>query len=518
MTTTLARPVGQPDAAPKTLRAAIYCRISDDADGDGEGVERQRADCLRRADREGWRLAAPPFIDNDRGASRHSKKRRPAYEAMIDLAQRGGTDVILAYSNSRLTRRPAEFEELVKLAERGLQVRTIVSGDDDLATADGLMVARIKASVDAAEADKISERVRRGVADKVSRGEWLGGPRPFGWQDDATTLNEAEAEMIRSGASHVIAGGSVGQLIREWNASGVTTARGAKWRHVTVNRVLTRWRNAGIYEYRGKPQPAVEATWEPILTREQVEQVRAILNDPKRARAAGFAPVHLMSGIARCGKESCGAPLKSGAIHSRGKVYRMYRCSGQGCGLAILIDVLDDAVARHVCLAYVSGLPSTFTTAQEETSNLIAEANGELAKVLAERADVEASINAEETTIKAMRPTLARLAATETQLREDIERAHRDDAHAAMVASAAKVFTTDAKGLHRASIEEASTGMRKRWNAMPLEQRRKLVRALLDVRVMPGRGDDRIAITDKFESPQHDAVEIVDDATFPGEG
>jgi site-specific DNA recombinase len=512
MTTTLAAPAAQL----KTLREVIYCRISDDAEGLGIGVGRQEADCRQRIERDGMRLVAPPFIDNDRGASRHSRKPRPAYRAMLAMAERGELDVIVAYSNSRLTRRMSEFEELVKLAESGVRIMTVVSGDDDLSTADGLMVARIKASVDAAEADRTSERVRRQNADKIQRGEWLGGPRPFGWKDDASAIEPTEAEMIRQGAEHVLDGGSVGQLVREWNASGVTTARGASWRHVTINRVLTRWRNCGIYEHRGKVLPDVEPTWESILTLDQVERLRAILNDPRRENAAGYAPVHLMSGIARCGK--CGHVLKSGAVRSRGKTYRMYRCSGPGCGLAILIDVLNEVVISHAIRAYAFGQSGRFaSSAQAETYQILAETNRQLADVLRERAEIEQAINDELTSVVKMRPTLQRLKDAEAKLRDEIARAYRDDAHAAIVASAAKALTplpghpagrkidmqqifgrpgqpwTELDGSQR--VVET---MRERWEAMPLEQRRKLVRALLEVRVMPGRGADRITITDQY--------------------
>ena len=68
----------------------------------------------------------------------------------------------MAYSNSRLTRRFREFIDLIELAERrGVRISTVASGEDNLATADGRTNARIKASVDVGEAERISERVTR---------------------------------------------------------------------------------------------------------------------------------------------------------------------------------------------------------------------------------------------------------------------------------------------------------------------------------------------------------------------
>src|SRR5947209_6478354 len=116
-------------------RAAIYLRISDDREGQRLGVERQLEDCRARADREGWEVAEV-FEDNDTGASTKSRKARRNYARMIERAAAGEFDVLLAYSNSRLTRRPLEFEALIELSlTTGVRICTVVSGDDDLATA-----------------------------------------------------------------------------------------------------------------------------------------------------------------------------------------------------------------------------------------------------------------------------------------------------------------------------------------------------------------------------------------------
>jgi site-specific DNA recombinase len=65
-------------------------------------VERQLEDCLRRADAEGWHVVET-YTDNDIGASAKSRKPRPGYARMLSEARRGEFDIILSYSNSRLT-------------------------------------------------------------------------------------------------------------------------------------------------------------------------------------------------------------------------------------------------------------------------------------------------------------------------------------------------------------------------------------------------------------------------------
>jgi len=61
-------------------KTAIYCRISDDRDGTGLGVQRQEIDCRRLAeDKELTDIEV--FTDND--ISAFSGKKRPQYLEMM---------------------------------------------------------------------------------------------------------------------------------------------------------------------------------------------------------------------------------------------------------------------------------------------------------------------------------------------------------------------------------------------------------------------------------------------------
>ena len=83
-------------------------------------------------------IIEPIFNDNDLSASRYSKKPRPDFDTTFARAEAGEYDALVAYSNGRLTRRPLEVERLIDLHDRiGVKIKTVVSGDDDLSTADG---------------------------------------------------------------------------------------------------------------------------------------------------------------------------------------------------------------------------------------------------------------------------------------------------------------------------------------------------------------------------------------------
>lgn len=294
--------------------AAIYCRISRDAEGDGEGVERQERLCREIADRLHLNVVEV-YTDNDIGASDRTSdtKQRTAYKQMIADARVGNFHHLLAYSNSRLTRRMLELEDLIQLHEQSaVVIHTVASGDDDLSTSDGRMVARIKASVDAAESDRIAERQRAASLHRALQGKpKLQRQRAFGWEDDGLTIRESEAAHIRAAVEKLKQGASVTQIRHEWERAGIKTAAGnAEWPWQTINRVLVGWRTAGVRTYHREPLrdstgELVMGEWEAIITLKDREDALVMLRQRsiKKVRQGTW----YLSGKVRCGM--CGGKM-----------------------------------------------------------------------------------------------------------------------------------------------------------------------------------------------------------------
>lgn len=311
-----------------------YLRISDDREGRELGVQRQRADIEQRAARDGVHLLRF-YTDNDTGASTKSTKARPDYARMLDDARAGSAgQFVYSYSNSRLTRRPREFEDLLDLHDRtGIRFRTVVSGDDDLSTADGRMVARMKAVIDAAESERLSERVRRKLQQNAAEGKNHGGSRPFGWNDDRRTLRGYEAAVLRDAASRLLLKESVRSICRDLTDRGVPTATWhpplllKPWRDVVLRETLLRPRIAGLRSYHG--EIVGPGDWEPILDEPTWRQVQALLMNADRVKTPGRnGERHMLSGVVRCGV--CGSLLRVGADYYRGQKRPVYRCKTGG--------------------------------------------------------------------------------------------------------------------------------------------------------------------------------------------
>lgn len=356
-------------------RVVIYARISDDREGRMTGVDRQAEVCKQRAERHGWEVIAV-FKEDDRSA--YSGKPRPLYDEMLRLLRSGEADAVLSLAPTRLYRNlkdSAEFLEMVE--ELGIEVETVKAGRYNLSTADGRRDAR-RAAIDARhESEQISERVKDAKADNLAAGEYRGGPRPFGYEADGTTLrtllcpdcgtpddftdrtcNACSAEAINAPGSeawHVeqathatIAGESLRSICRTLAEQGVHTvarryrqADGTKgepesreWQPAELRKLLLRPRNAGLMEHHG--EITGNAIWPGIVTEEDWRACKAILQDPARRTTTGNGRVWLGSGLydCYCGQKVRGSTAGIGGTKKAGegaKTHRpAYRCQTGG--------------------------------------------------------------------------------------------------------------------------------------------------------------------------------------------
>lgn len=333
------------------MRAFVYLRQSLDRTGSGAAVDRQRQDCLKLCAERGWDVVRT-YVDNDVSAS--SRKPRPQYTAMLKAIEAGETDVVVAWHVDRLTRKLTDLEHLIELAQNtGLRIAT-VTGDVDLSTDAGRLVGRILASVARGEVERKGARQKRAQQQAAQQGRPAGGRRAFGYTSDGMGLVAAEAELVRDGYRHIVQGGSLKSLARDWNDAGFTTTAckltpdhathkcapgevcnvrtdhtkhqclGRPWRHDNVREVLKNPRYAGLRTYRGEiVGPAV---WPALVDRETFEAAAAILGMPERRTTASTARKYLLPNLAVCGK--CGAKVTTGYTQ-HGK--RVYRCRAGGC-------------------------------------------------------------------------------------------------------------------------------------------------------------------------------------------
>jgi DNA invertase Pin-like site-specific DNA recombinase len=391
--------------------AAAYTRISRDAEGLALGVERQRQDIEEYASRLGLQVVGR-YEDNDIGASTRSTKPRPAYKQMLADAVAGRFDVIVAYTSSRLTRRPRENEDLIELAERhGVRFMYRNSPSFDLNTADGRNVARILAANDAAESERISERVARKAKERAKNGEWHGGWPPCGYAftyDNGSPprvtgieVDPVRAAILAEMAPRIVDGESLYALCKELNARvpfvptqpGPKAREGAMWRSRTLKRALV---NPAVVGFREHDGDLYEGLWPAILDRPTWDRVCDILNDPARTDPdrswmQDTSRKRALSGLLACGATRtegpgkgslCGATLISQPLHGVPSMICSQQATG-GCGhLRINYEPVEHLVTR-LLIARLDGpeMRNALATQNADTSAQEADLRRELAVV-----------------------------------------------------------------------------------------------------------------------------------------
>jgi site-specific DNA recombinase len=281
------------------VNTAIYTRISQDTAGTGLGVARQEEACRAKAKVLGWNVVEV-YTDNDISASKD--KARPAYDRLLADIANGTVDGLVVYDLDRLTRKPAELESFIDLADKHSIKLANVSGDVDLSNANGRMIARIK------------QRQQAAAMGKPAGSRY----RTFGYDKDWNVI-EAEAKIVREMFKRYVAGNSV-YSIKQYvskQLNNINPVTGKEVIYSTVAGMLKNPRYAGYSVLNG--QIVGEATYPAIIDKATFNAAADIWNATPLRKPKGFnARKYLLGGLVYCGK--CNARM-SGQKNNRGVAY-----------------------------------------------------------------------------------------------------------------------------------------------------------------------------------------------------
>src|SRR6266542_3813756 len=274
----------------------IYARLSYAVNGETIKVDDQVEVCeetlARRGAVPGRRFKDPALSAWKPGVV------RPQWEELMRRLEAGESDGVIVYDLTRFSRKIREGERLVELAARGLRVWAL-SGEYDLATADGRRHFRESMVAAAGESDKISERVKRGNLRRARKGRHHGGgrafgmpgnlPTPAGWepgdQREPVPAEQlaAEREVIRECYARLFAGEPLAALVRNLNERGWLTTYGKPWTRNTLHRTLCRPTLAGLVQHKSEIIGALAGV-DAVVSREEWERACAIFDGRRRGR------------------------------------------------------------------------------------------------------------------------------------------------------------------------------------------------------------------------------------------
>jgi DNA invertase Pin-like site-specific DNA recombinase len=211
----------------KTVRCAIYTRVSTDQglDQDFNSLDAQYNAAqayIRSQAHAGWTLLRAKYED---GGFSGGNTDRPALQRLLDDVRAGKVDVIVVYKVDRLTRSLADFAKLVELFDQHNVSFVSVTQQFNTTTSMGRLTLNVLLSFAQFEREVTSERIRDKIAASKRKGLWVGGMAPLGYdtKDRRITVNEAEADRVRTIFRSYLRLGSLGLLMADLRKQGIVT-------------------------------------------------------------------------------------------------------------------------------------------------------------------------------------------------------------------------------------------------------------------------------------------------------
>jgi site-specific DNA recombinase len=457
------------------LRAIIYARVSKDDGKRGRSCQEQIKGCTDDAEYESWPIGAV-LQDNDRGASRHSKREREDFDRLPKILRRG--DVLIVWEPSRITRDMKVFGWFCDLlADRGVllyydgRLYDMTDDDDRNAVWQDILDG-------AKQVGKTRKRVLRALAANLDANKPHGKTAP-GYEiiyergeSVGRRVVPAQQRILKLAAQRVLEERSAvslrklsRELAPEWVAAG-----GRGFAADDIKRILT---SPTTFGYRvHKKQITGVSTVDPVLDPAWYQELHAILTASDRLLHHGSEPKWLLSFIARCGV--CVEAGEPGIIGHDGRTVRGRRVDSYFCRdhkhLSRKMQRVDDHVEE--LLIQLLELPETMQklNARDEAGKgrvdedlaLIEQLRGEIAAFVRDAAKMRLGAQHVASYVAGMEEQIA-----EAQARVDVLASSPDPL---------------LRGL-------AGPGARKRWARRTLEEKREVIRRSLSITIVPvGRG------------------------------
>ena len=301
----------------------LYARKStEDEERQVMSIEAQLVELEEYAKREGLEITER-FIE-----SRSAKKPgREVFNVMIaKINQNNEPFGLLSWHPDRLARNSVDGGQIIYLIDTGKLVSLRFPTFWFEPTPQGLFMLQVAFGQSKYYSDNLSENVKRGMRQKLRRGEWTGFA-PIGYVNNAKTRNiepdPTKARVIAKAFEEFSQGKhTLESLAERLKFLGVASKTGKQLCKAVVKHMLSNPIYTGLIVHNGE---TYEGKFQPIVSRATFETVQKILKDRAKPRKSKKSHNFPFVGLLRCGE--CGAAITAQYAHGCGGTYRYYRCT-----------------------------------------------------------------------------------------------------------------------------------------------------------------------------------------------
>jgi DNA invertase Pin-like site-specific DNA recombinase len=325
------------------MRFAIWTAVSTAAQTgeDKESLTEQETKCRTIAEGRGWTESTGPYIVPGESRTRwvnlrDAESELPQLRQMLEAAKAGRFDVLVMYDYNRL--RDLADSVAKVLASYGVQIFSTNQPVEPIppeefnpyATDSESMMRGMSQIISRWQISDLRRKYRFGVPARVRRGLYglkipYGYRKPPGRDGDKNVVPiqvEAEVAAIREIKDLFLSGVSFHAIVRQLNAKGFPTAKGAPWARTTIRKILENpWYAGKVYFGRVRvvrdardntvkivknQHPLIlDGKHEPLYSWE--EYIR-ILDEFEHRGRFSFSAIYPFSGLLVCSE--CGGRIK----------------------------------------------------------------------------------------------------------------------------------------------------------------------------------------------------------------
>ena len=250
---------------------------------------------------------------------------RPIFNLMIERIEKGEASGILAWNPDRLARNSIDGGRIIYLIDTGkiksLKFPTFWFEP----TPQGKFMLAISFGQSKYYVDSLSENTKRGLRQKVRRGEYP-GPAPVGYLNDSRNktiiIDKKKSKVIKKAFELYVTGNYLIKEISRYLAKhGIKTSKGNPYRIDWVhNQILTNPFYYGHFRYGGEVHEGIH---KPTISKKLFDRVQEVLNNkrtPWRNAKIERIPKPFL-GLFKCGE----CNMRITAELQKGHIY--YRCT-----------------------------------------------------------------------------------------------------------------------------------------------------------------------------------------------
>lgn len=286
-----------------------YARVSTENQIENYSIDEQTERIKSYCQAKGWNLLRT-YVD---GGYSGGNMDRPALQEMLRAVRKREADAVVVYKLDRLSR--SQKDTLTLIEDEFLAHGTdfiSINENFDTSTPFGKAMIGILSVFAQLEKDQITERFTMGRIGRSKAGYYHGGPTPptgYDYINGDLIVNPLEADKVHQIFDAFTSGASINSISQQMKKQ-----YGGSWSAAKVSNILKNSTYIGKVKFKGV---AYEGKHQPIIRKNQFEQVQRMLEKRPAPLKQPFRAEYLLSGILYCAK--CGA--KYSANHGYYKCY-----------------------------------------------------------------------------------------------------------------------------------------------------------------------------------------------------